>query len=186
MQKTDRIQVESNGFTWELRYGTTADVDPTIEQLSDDLDEREREKRRRKLRLYASESDRDVILALSEDRIIGYLTIVDYDEPRPDISAEIAERLKNFAFPSQLQVHPDFRKRGVGSSLMLQAERWARKRGKPGLWSITHRKAYWYKRDFGYKELGKVWEKETYKTVIVKEFEGTVIKQSLDPPTGRK
>jgi GNAT superfamily N-acetyltransferase len=169
-----------------LRYGTTADVDPAIEQLSDDLDEKERERRRRKLHLYASESDRDVILAVKKDRILGYLTIVDYDEPRPDISAEIAERLKGLAFPSQLQVHPDFRKRGIGSSLMLQAERWAAERGKPGLWSITHRKAYWYIRDFGYKELGKVWEKETHKTVIVKEFEGAASKEILDPEPERQ
>jgi GNAT superfamily N-acetyltransferase len=185
MQKTDRIQMESNRFTWELRYGTTADVDPAIEQLSDDLDEKEREKRRRKLHLYASETDRDVILAVNKDRILGYLTIVDYDEPRPDIPEEISERLRTLAFPSQLQVHPEFRKRGIGSSLMLQAERWARERGKPGLWSITHRKSYWYKRDFGYKELGKVWEKETYKTVIVKEFEDPVSKQFSDPEPER-
>jgi GNAT superfamily N-acetyltransferase len=158
-------------FTWQLRYSTTEDVDATIEQLSDEMDEQERERRRRKLHLYAREADRDVILAVNKDRILGYLTIVDYDEPRPDIPDHIAERLKDFAFPSQLQVHPEFRKRGIGSSLMLEAERWARERGKPGLWSITHRKAYWYKRDFGYEELCKVWENETYKTVIVKTFD---------------
>jgi GNAT superfamily N-acetyltransferase len=171
MQKKDRLQTKSDEFTWELRYGTSEDVDMAIEQASDDLDEQERERRRRKLHLYARESDRDFILAVNSDRVLGYLTIVDYDEPRPDIPDDIAERLKGLAFPSQLQVDPQFRKRGIGTSLMLEAERWARKRGKPGLWSITHRKTYWYTRDFGYKELGKVWEKETYKTVIVKEFD---------------
>ncbi len=171
MQKKNRLQMKSNEFSWELRHGTSEDVDETIRQLSDDLDEQEREKRRRKLHLYARESDRDVILAVNKDRILGYLTIVEYDEPRSDIPKDIAERLRAFAFPSQLQVHPQFRKRGIGSSLMRQAERWARERGKPGLWSITHRKAYWYTRDFGYEELGKVWENETYKTVIVKEFD---------------
>ena len=169
--KEDRIHMNSDDFTWELRIGTSEDVDVAIEQLSDDFDEKEKEKRRRKLRLYARESDRDVILAVNKDRILGYLTIVDYDEPRPDIPEDIAERLKHFAFPSQLHVHPQFRKRGIGSSLMLEAERWARERGKPGLWSITHRNAYWYIRDFAYEELGEVWEKETYKTVIAKEFD---------------
>ena len=171
MQKKNRIQMKSNEFSWELRLGNSEDVDETIGQLSDDLDEKEREKRRRKLNLYTREPDRDVILAVNKDQILGYLTIVEYDEPRPDIPKDVAECLRAFAFPSQLQVHPQFRKRGIGSSLMLQAERWARERGKPGLWSITHRKAYWYKRDFGYEELGKVWENETYKTVIVKEFD---------------
>ncbi len=163
--------MKADEFSWELRYGTTADVDAAIEQLSDGMDEKERERRRSKLHLYARESDRDLILAVSKDRILGYLTIVDYDEPRPDIPDHVAERLKDYAFPSQLHVHPNFRKRGIGSSLMLQAERWARERGKPGLWSITHRKAYWYMRDFGYEESGKVWENETYKTVIVKKFD---------------
>ena len=171
MQKESRTQTKASEFSWELRLGTSEDVDETIRQLSDDLDAQEREKRRRKLNLYARESDRDVILAVNKDRILGYLTIVEYDEPRSDIPNDVAERLRAFAFPSQLQVHPQFRKRGIGSSLMLQAERWARERGKPGLWSITHRKAYWYKRDFGYEELGKVWENETYKTVIVKQFD---------------
>ena len=163
--------MNAEGLTWELRYGASEDVDAAIEQVSDDMDENERARRRQKLHLYARESDRDIILAVNQDRILGYLTIVEYDEPRSDIPDDIAERLKDFAFPSQLQVDPKFRKLGIGSSLMLAAEQWARQRGKPGLWSITHRKAYWYIRDFGYKELGKVWEKKTYKTVIVKEFD---------------
>ena len=42
MQKKDRTQMKSSEFSWELRLGTSADVDETIRQLSDDLDEQER------------------------------------------------------------------------------------------------------------------------------------------------
>ena len=171
MQKNNRSQMKSDEFTWELRFGTSQDVDATIEQLSDDMDEQERERRRRKLHLCARELDQELILAVKDGRILGYFCVVAYDEPPSGLAGYKAERLKDFACGTQLQVHPEFRKRGIGTSLFLQAERWARERGKPGFWMITHRKAYWYKRDFGYEELDKVWAKKTYKTVLSKEFD---------------
>ena len=91
MQKESRTQTKASEFSWELRLGNSEDVDETIGQLSDDLDEKEREKRRRKLNLYTREPDRDVILAVNKDQILGYLTIVEYDEPRPDIPNDVAE-----------------------------------------------------------------------------------------------
>jgi GNAT superfamily N-acetyltransferase len=162
--------MKSDDFTWELRFGTSEDVKSALEQVNDDMDEGERQRRVGKLHGCARESDQELILATRDDRILGYLCVVEYDEPPSDLPGDQAEKLKDYACGTQLHVHPQFRKRGIGTSLLLEAEGWARKRGKRGFWMITHRRGYWYKRDFGYEELGKIWAKETHKTVLAKGF----------------
>lgn len=161
----------SNGFSWELRTAAPEEIPRVIDQLGFAMKDEERERRRRKLTLCATEPHSDVILAVSGERILGYLAIVEYDPPRPDLPAAAAARLADCAFPTQLLVHPGFRRRGIGGGLMRRGEQWARERGKQGVWGVTHRRADWYRSAFGYETVGTVWERDTHKTVIVKRFD---------------
>jgi GNAT superfamily N-acetyltransferase len=106
----------------------------------------------------------------------------------PDrISSTRAEAFRNYAALTQLIVHPGVRRKGIGTSLLIGVEGWARSKGKAGFWLVTHRIAHWYQRHFGYKEVDRMSVRGIEKRIMVKEFESKVPHplSSYNPNKGR-
>ena len=157
--------------TWELKLATEIHVQPTVEQLTDHMSEQQRQAFRDKIQRYIQKPDRDLILAVRGPEVLGLVCVIDQAELPPGLSVENMGYLKNFASGTQLLVHPSFRGRGIGSSLHIHAESWARKRGLPGYWFITHRMAHWYERDFGYVTVASIEVEGVKKIVMAKSFD---------------
>ncbi|MCG6981500.1 MAG: GNAT family N-acetyltransferase [Deltaproteobacteria bacterium] len=157
--------------TWELELATEIHVQPTVEQLTDHMSEQQRQAFRDKIQRYIQKPDRDLILAVRGPEVLGLVCVIDQAELPPGLSVENMGYLKNFASGTQLLVHPSFRGRGIGSSLHIHAESWARKRGLPGYWFITHRMAHWYERDFGYVTIASIEVEGVKKIVMAKKFD---------------
>ncbi|MDH4209622.1 MAG: GNAT family N-acetyltransferase, partial [Anaerolineae bacterium] len=137
---------EPSGLTWELKVATEADVEPTVARLSGHMNDQQRAAFRDKLQRYVRKPDRDVILALSGDQIVGFLAVIEEAEVPETLPTSIIQRLLPLASCTNLLVHPDHRRQGIGSSLFRRCEQWARERGRSGCWLITHRMASWYER----------------------------------------
>jgi GNAT superfamily N-acetyltransferase len=157
-------------ITWELKVATEADVESILAELSGHMNDQQRKAFRDKLERYARKPDRALIFAKQDHRVLGYVCVIEEGAAPSDLTDEAAQRLRSLAHGTQLFVHPDFRKQGIGSSLHLQVEKWARDRGKTGFWMVTHRKAYWYARDFGFEEICRIRAKGVEKILMVKEF----------------
>ena len=106
----------------------------------------------------------------SDDEILGYICVIEESDFPTDLPEDVVARLQNYGTGTQLMVRLDSRKQGIGSSLFRQSEQWLMERGKAGYWLITHRRAYWYLRDFGYEETAKVQMKGVAKTILTKKF----------------
>lgn len=157
-------------FIWELEIATQRHVQPTVEQLTDHMSDRQRQAFRDKIQRYIQKPDRDLILAVHGLQVLGLVCVIDQAGLPPGLSVENMVYLKNFACGTQLLVHPSLRRKGIGSSLHTHAEIWARKRGLPGYWFITHRMAHWYERDFGYLEIASIEVGGVKKIVMAKKF----------------
>ena len=158
-------------FPWELKLASESYVQPTVEQLADEMNDQQRQAFRDKIQRYIQKPDRDLILAVHGVQVLGLVCVIDQAGLPPGLSVESMDYLKNFACGTQLLVHPSCRRKGIGSSLHTYAETWARKRGLPGYWFITHRKAYWYERDFGYLEIASIEVEGVKKIVMAKKFD---------------
>jgi GNAT superfamily N-acetyltransferase len=158
-------------FTWEIRLATDRDVQPTVEQLTHHMNDKQRQAFRDKIQRYVQKPDRDLILAVRGLQVLGLVCLIEQAELPPGLSIENMDYLKNFAYGTQLLVHPSFRGRGIGSSLHTHAESWARRRGLAGYWHITHRMAHWYEKDFGYQEIARIEVKGVKKIVMAKKFD---------------
>jgi len=157
--------------TWEYKLATEEDVEPILQQLTDHMNGQQRTVFRDKLMRYVRKSDRVLILAINDRQILGLVCVVDQGRLPESLQEDKAGQLRNFAFGTQLLVHPSFRGRGVGSSLHLRAEQWARERGRAGFWHITHRKAYWHEKNFGFKEIGRIESEGVEKIIMAKKLE---------------
>jgi predicted N-acetyltransferase YhbS len=157
-------------FLWELKVATKEDVKPTVAQLSDHMNDQQRAAFQDKLERYVQKKDRDLILAMKGDQVLGLVCVIEQAEFPSTLPKQTLEWLGNFACSTQLLVHPQQRKQGIGNSLQLRAEQWASERGRAGFWLVTHRMADWYRRHFGYGEVAKVNVKNTDKSVMAKEF----------------
>ena len=157
-------------LTWVLKVASDSDVETTVAQLSDHMNTRQRAAFRDKLERYVRKRDRDLILAIHGGKVVGLVCVIDRAEFPAHLPKKTVERLRNFACTTQLLVHPQVRKQGIGNSLQLRAEQWARERGRDGLWLVTHRMAYWYRNHFGYEEVGRISVKNTEKSVMAREF----------------
>ena len=155
---------------WELKLATVVDVAPTVKQLSEHMNDSQREVFRDKLERYVRKPDRDLILAVQDEQILGLVCVIEQAEFPATLAKKTLERLGKFGCTTQLLVHPRARKRGIGNSLQNRAEKWARERGRVGIWLVTHRMAYWYQNHFGYAEVGKISVKDTEKSIMAKEF----------------
>ena len=161
---------DSTNHLWEPELVTIVDVEPTVAQLCAHMNDQQRGAFRDKLERYVNKPDRDLIVALQTGEVLGLVCVIDQAESPSSLPEQTVERLRNFACSTQLLVHPELRKQGIGSRLQLRAEQWAKERGRAGLWLVTHRMADWYRRHFGYEEVGRANEKNTEKIVMAKKF----------------
>jgi GNAT superfamily N-acetyltransferase len=155
---------------WEVKEASEREVEPTLAQLTEHMNDRQRAAFRVKLQGYVRKPDRQLILAENGGKVLGLVCVIMQMELPSNFNCQKADHLRNFAFGSQLLVHPDVRNRGIGSSLHLQSLHWARDRGRAGHWLITHRQADWYRRRFGYEEFGRLKKKGVEKILMSKEF----------------
>ncbi len=155
---------------WQLIVATEIDVDPALARLGEHMNDLQRAAFRDKLERYVRKPGRDLILATKASQVVGLACVIDRAEFPSSISKETLDRLLNFACSTQLLVQPRMRNQGIGSSLQLRAEEWARERGRSGLCLVTHRMADWYRRHFGYEEVGRVRVRNAEKMVMAKEF----------------
>lgn len=160
---------QSASFDWGLIVAEEKDVEPAVMNLTDHMDIEQKEKFRVKLLRYARKSDRALILAVAGLRVIGFYTVIEYDDPPPELPDATTWRLRRFACGTGFRVHPDWRRRGVGASVQLRAEQWAQERGKPGFWLSTRRRD-WYIRHFSYEEVGRVTVKGVERSIMAKDF----------------
>jgi GNAT superfamily N-acetyltransferase len=162
--------VDSMSLLRQLKVATKEDVEPTVAQLSDHMTDQQRVAFQDKLERYVQKKDRDLILAVKGEQVLGLVCVIDQAEFPSSLPKQTLERLRNFACSTQLLVHPQQRKQGIGTSLQLRAEQWASERGRDGFWLVTNRMAYWYRRHFGYAEVAKINVKNTDKSVMAKKF----------------
>jgi GNAT superfamily N-acetyltransferase len=163
--------VEAAPYSWEFKVAAEADVQPTLEQLTDHMNDQQRQAFRDKLQRYVQKPDRDLILAVRGLQVLGLLCVIEQAELPPDLSGQNMNYLTDIAFGTQLLVHPSCRRQGIGGSLLTYAEAWARKRGLAGFWIITHRMAGWYEKSFSYEQIARIEVKGVGKTVMAKKFD---------------
>jgi GNAT superfamily N-acetyltransferase len=162
--------VEAAPLSWDLKVAAEADVQPTLEQLTDHMNDQQRQAFRDKLQRYVKKPDRDLILAVRGLQILGLVCVIDQAELPPGPSGQNMDYLRDFASVTQLLVHQAFRRQGIAGSLLTRAEAWARKRNLAGLWVTTHRMAGWYEKNFGYQQIARIEVKRVAKTVMAKKF----------------
>ena len=161
---------EKANYTWEVKLAADSDVEPTVAHLSGHMHDQQRAAFRDKLERYVIKPDRDLLLAKRGGQVLGLVCVIEQAEFPSSLRNHAVDLLLNFACTTQLLVHPRGRKQGIGKSLQLQAEQWARERSKDGLWLVTHRMAYWYQSHLGYQEVDRTKVKNTEKIVMAKEF----------------
>ena len=167
----DNYGVEAAPFSWYLKVAAEADVQPTLEQLTDHMNDQQRAAFRDKLQRYVRKPDRELIVAVHGGQTLGLVCVIEQAQFPPRFPEQKASHLRNFACGTQLLVHPSFRKQGVGGSLLARAERWAHEQGLTGFWIVTHRHAAWYKTHFSYQEIHRIDDKGVEKTLLAKSFE---------------
>jgi len=157
-------------LTWQIRVAAETEVETAIQQLTDHMNDQQRQAFRDKLQRYVQKPDRDLVLAGRGLQVLGLVCVIHQAEFPPCFSEQNMNYLRDFASVTQLLVHPSFRRRGIGGSLLTQAEAWARKRGLAGLWITTHRMAHWYEKNFGYEQIARIEVKGVGKAVMAKKF----------------
>jgi len=157
-------------LTWQIRVAAETEVETAIQQLTDHMNDQQRQAFRDKLQRYVQKPDRDLVLAGRGLQVLGLVCVIHQAEFPPGFSEQNMNYLRDFASVTQLLVHPSFRRRGIGGSLLTQAEAWARKRGLAGLWITTHRMAHWYEKNFGYEQIARIEVKGVGKAVMAKKF----------------
>jgi len=161
---------KSSELNWNLIVAEAGDVNSAVASLSGHMDAEQRKKFEEKLNRYVRKPDRDLILAVSGKMVLGFYTVIDQDDLPDTISDATREHLIGFACGTGFMVRSDYRRRGVGESLQQRVEQWAKERGKPGFWLSTRRQAEWYRKHFGYEEVGRVVVKGIERTIMAKTF----------------
>ena len=156
---------------WKLKAASESEGESTLAQLTDHLNDQQKAAFRVKLQRYVRKPDRELILAAKGGQVLVLVCVIMQMELPSNFTYQKADHLRNFAFGSQLLVHPDVRDQGIGSSLHLQSLQWAREQDRAGHWLITHRMADWYRRQFGYEEIGRIKKKGVEKILLAKNFE---------------
>jgi GNAT superfamily N-acetyltransferase len=156
---------------WEIRTASEDDIKPVVMQMGDRLDDALKAVLTDKVERYVRKPDRTLLIAVDGSRIMGFSCIIEEGDMPENLPRQVAEIVRTFAMSTALVVHPDHRKKGIGTALFLGLEKWAVNRGRAGNWMLTHRKGYWYERDFGYNEIGRIVSKGVEKAVMAKKFE---------------
>ncbi len=165
------VALVGESFDWKLKVATEADVDPAVEALSDQMNDRQRAAFKDKLQRYVRKPDRELIVAVHGGQTLGLVCVIEQAQFPPSFTEQQASQLRNFACGTQVLVHPAVRGRGIGGSLLARAEHWAHEHGLTGFWIVTHRKAEWYRTHFGYQEIYRIDDKGVEKILMAKSFE---------------
>ncbi len=155
---------------WEIREAEEADVPLILEQLTDHMTDKARDRFKDKLERYIRKPDRELIVAAKKERILGIVCVIDKMPPPDGLEYGSPEIFESFAGSTQLLVHPDQRRQGIGKSLHQNSLEWAQKKGCKGHWLITRRMAPWYEKHFGYVQIGRFQTQGTHKTALIKRF----------------
>jgi GNAT superfamily N-acetyltransferase len=155
---------------WAILIARDDDVELTVWSLSNHMSAEQREKFRDKLHRYVRKPDRDLVLAVAGNLVLGFYTVIERDDLPQELPVAVKDRLQEFACCTGLMVHPDYRRKGIGAALQLRGEEWARSRNRAGFWLSTRRQAGWYRRHFGFREEGKATVREIERTILAKEF----------------
>ena len=169
-ESSESVRSNEESESWGLKVASESDVESTLARLTDHLNDQQRAAFRVKLQRYVRKPDRELILAVDGGQVLGLVCVIMQMELPANFTYEQADHLRNFAFGSQLLVHPDVRNQGIGASLHLRSLQWAREQGRAGHWLITHRLSDWYRRQFGYEEIGRIKKKGVDKILMLKEF----------------
>ena len=172
-ENSESVHYNEENQGWSFKVASVSDVEPTLAQLTDHMNDQQRAAFRIKLQRYVRKPDRELILAVNGDQVLGLVCVIMQMELPSNFTYQQADYLRNFAFGSQLLVHPDVRNQGIGANLVLQSLQWAREQDRAGHWLITHRMADWYRRHFGYEEIGRIKKKGVEKILMLKEFKQT-------------
>lgn len=139
-----------------IRKALPEDVSVAVSALSGHMTPGQRVAFEDKLDRYARKPDRDLYVALVGGQIVGFGCVID-KSPAPLNQPFSSKPLFNtHASITGLMVLPGSRRQGIGMELVQQLEAWAWKRNRQGIWLITHQMAAWYRKHFGYREVGKV------------------------------
>lgn len=155
---------------WKIVIADESHIEPAVASLSGHMDDGQRRAFRDKLSRYVFKTDRDLALALQGSRILGFYTVIDYDDLPSEVPAAVSNRLHDYACGTGFLVHPDYRRRGIGMSLHQRVERWAGERGKPGFWLSTRRQAEWFHKHFAFDEVARVVVKGIERRIMAKGF----------------
>jgi GNAT superfamily N-acetyltransferase len=156
--------------SWSVRLAHREDVSSTVAQLSGHMDEERRRFFRQKLARYVGKPDRNLIIAVNGEGIVGLFCIIEAMETPDALDDQVAKPLRQFVACTGLLVDSRHRRLGIGAGLVRRGEEWAKERGRAGLWLVTHGAASWYERHFGYQPIARVQEKGVAKTLMAKRF----------------
>lgn len=157
-------------FQWRLKKATDADIEQAIAKLGCLMNFRRQEALRDKLKRYVRKPDRDLFIAVKSDMVLGFTCLMEEAESPIHLPLSTKELLRGFACATGLFVHSDFRKRGIGESLVRSWEEWARERQRSGIWLVTHRMARWYRQFFAFEAVGRIRVKDVEKTVMARNL----------------
>ena len=100
--KAQKLAAKDENLSWELKVATEKDVQPTVEQLTDHMNDEQRQTFRDKIHRYVEKPDRDLILAVRGPQVLGLVCVIEQAELPRGLSAETIDYLKNFAYGTQL------------------------------------------------------------------------------------
>jgi GNAT superfamily N-acetyltransferase len=172
-KKQDRLGKnpgDSVALNWSMKLAANEDVEKVLVGLTEHMNDQQRAVFADKLKRYVQKPDRDLILAVEGNRLLGLICVIDQADLPSSLSSQPVNDLSEMASVTQLFVHQSVRRSGIGGSLVQKGEQWARERGRAGLWLITHRQVSWYERHFGYREVDRVRVNGVEKTVMAREF----------------
>jgi GNAT superfamily N-acetyltransferase len=115
-------------------------------------------------RLHANlAADRLVLVACVQEDVAGFVSAV-LNSPEPDAQWELIRQLgRTRAFVAALVVAEHYRRRGVGTALMTEMERWARQQGATSVSLRTNLRSPlsmpFYEERMGYTREGAVFRK---------------------------
>jgi GNAT superfamily N-acetyltransferase len=169
----------SNGFSWTARIAHAKDLPLILEHLCGHMAPKQKRQFGDKLSRYIRKPDRDVLLAAIPEQVLGITLIIEQADipdtwtPETTAAVDIIDwkvRLDSYSCSTNLLVHPAFRKRGIGSSLIKQWRPWSIQRNRWGIWFDTHRLAGWYITRFDFEHVGQIMVKGVEKSVMAKNF----------------
>lgn len=123
-----------------------------------------------KIERYARKPDRALFLVQHQNATIAFATIIDRAPVPDELTVEQTTPLMSYSCGTGLMVLPEFRKKGVASLLVNQWEVWSRQKGCQGIWVVTKKMGEWYRKHFGYTQVGLIGCKGVKKTILKKSF----------------